>query len=202
MAVRAEKLTFGNGGAFMQETRREVEQYLARGRTRLKGTLLLYAKAPVAIGLTAVSWAVLVFVRPGVAVGFLCLAGLVLGALLTAFCVQHDANHGAYFRRSRHNHIVGWTADALLGFSSYAWRVKHNVAHHTYTNVDGFDDDARQVPFARFAPSQSPRPWYRFQHFYIWPMYTLMGLRLQTFGDISAFARGSVGKSTLHTPRG
>jgi len=202
MAVGAEKLTFGNGGAFMQETRREVEQYLARGRTRLKGTLLLYAKAPVAIGLTAASWAVLVFVQPGVAVGFLCLAGLVLGALLTAFCVQHDANHGAYFRRSRHNHIVGWTADALLGFSSYAWRVKHNVAHHTYTNVDGFDDDARQVPFARFAPSQSSRPWYRFQHFYIWPMYTLMGLRLQTFGDISAFARGSVGKSTLHTPRG
>ena len=29
----------------------------------------------------------------------------------------------------------------MLGVSSYAWRVKHNVAHHTYTNVDGYDDD-------------------------------------------------------------
>ena len=90
----------------------------------------------------------------------------------------------------RYNHLLGWTADALLGFSSYAWRVKHNIAHHTYTNIDGFDDDATQVPLARFAPSQTPRPWYRFQQYYIWPMYTLMGLRWQTVGDLAAFARG------------
>ena len=202
MTVDVQKLTFGNGGVFVQETRREVEQYLSRGRTRLKGSLLLFAKAPVALGLTVASWAVLVFLQPGVVVGVLCLVGLVLGSLLTAFCVQHDANHGAYFRRRRHNHLLGWTADAFLGFSSYAWRVKHNVAHHTYTNIDGFDADATQVPLARFAPSQEPRPWYRFQHYYIWLMYTLMGLRWQLIGDIAAFRRGSVGESTLRFPRG
>ena len=109
---------------------------------------------------------------------------------LTAFCVQHDANHGAYFKQRRWNHLVGWSADSLLGFSSYAWRVKHNVAHHTYTNVDGFDDDATQAPLARFTPSQPARPWYRFQQYYIWPMYTLMGLRWQTVGDLAAFRRG------------
>ena len=48
--------------------------------------------------------------------------------------------------------------------SSYAWRVKHNVAHHTYTNVDGYDADITQVPFARLVPEQAPRPWYRLQH--------------------------------------
>ena len=143
---------------------------------------MLYAKAPVALALTAVSWAVLMFLGPNLLVGLLCLFGLVLGSILIAFCVMHDANHGAYFRRRRYNHLVGWSSDALLGFSSYAWRVKHNVAHHTYTNVDGFDDDATQVPLARFAPSQKGRPWYRFQQYYIWPMYTLMGLRWQLVG--------------------
>lgn len=88
--------------------------------------------------------------------------------MLTAFCVQHDANHGAYFKQRRLNHLVAWSPDALLGFSSYAWRDKHNVAHHTYTNVDGFDDDATQVPLARFTPNQQPKPWYRFQQYYIW----------------------------------
>ena len=122
--------------------------------------------------------------------------------MLTAFCVQHDANHGAYFRQRRYNHLVGWSADVLLGFSSYAWRVKHNVAHHTYTNVDGFDDDATQTPLARFTPSQPARPWYRFQQYYIWPMYTLMGLRWQTVGDLDAFRRGTVGESALRAPRG
>ena len=49
--------------------------------------------------------------------------------------------------------------------------MKHNVAHHTYTNVDGYDDDITQTPFARFAPMQPARPWYRFQHLYVWPLY-------------------------------
>jgi len=196
------KLAFDNGGAFIQETRREVEQYLSRGRTRVKGALLLYAKAPIALAVTAASWAVLMFLRPGFIVAPLCLLGLVLGSILIAFCVQHDANHGAYFRRRHYNHLVGWSADALLGISSYAWRVKHNVAHHTYTNIDGFDDDATQTPLARFTPSQPAKPWYRFQQYYIWPMYTLMGLRWQTIGDFAAFARGTIGESAVRAPRG
>ena len=59
MKAAAQKVAFDNGGAFIRETRRDVEQYLAHSRTRLKGLLLLYAKAPVAIALTAASWAVL-----------------------------------------------------------------------------------------------------------------------------------------------
>jgi linoleoyl-CoA desaturase len=152
MSVVAAKVAFDNGGAFIQETRSEVELYLSRGSTRLRGKIMLYVKAPIALALTAVSWGVLIVLHPGVVVGALCLVGLVAGAMLAAFCVQHDANHGAYFKQRRWNHLVGWSTDALLGFSSYAWRVKHNVAHHTYTNVDGFDDDATQVPLARFTP--------------------------------------------------
>ena len=114
---------------------------------------------------------------------------------------MHDANHGAYFRTRRLNHLMGWTADALLGLSSYAWRVKHNVAHHTYTNVDGYDADITQVPFARLVPGQLPRPWYRLQHYYIWALYCLMALRWQTVGDVAAFARGRIGTSALRMPR-
>ncbi len=202
MTAATPKVAFDNGGAFIEDTRREVEQYLSRRRTRVRGVVQLYAKAPVALALTASSWAVLMFLHPGFVVVSLCLLGLVVGATLIAFCVQHDANHGAYFKKRRWNHLVGWSSDSLLGFSSYAWRVKHNVAHHTYTNVDRYDDDATQVPLARFVPSQPVRPWYRFQQYYIWPMYTLMGLRWQTAGDIAAFWRGSIGESALRWPRG
>ena len=128
MAVAASKIAFDNGGAFILDTRREVEQYLSRGSTRIKGAVLLYLKAPIALALTVISWTVLMFFGPGVFLAPLCLLGLVLGAMLTAFCVQHDANHGSYFKKRRWNHLVGWSTDSLLGFSSYAWRVKHNVA--------------------------------------------------------------------------
>jgi len=143
-----------------------------------------------------------VFVHPGLAGGLLCLLALAVGVTLVGFCIQHDANHGAYFRSRRWNHVLGWSTDALLGFSSYAWRVKHNVAHHTYTNIDGLDADFSQTPFMRFAPAQPARPWYRYQHLYIWPLYLLMGLRWQTVGDIAAFARGRIGESALRVPRG
>ncbi len=195
------RVSFDNGGEFIRATRQEVEEYLRPRWTRLRGHLQLYVKTVVAFGLTLASWLLLMLASPGIVLGLLGLAGLVAGTTLTAFCVQHDANHGAYFRTRRSNHLMGWTADAMLGFSSYAWRVKHNVAHHTYTNVDGYDDDITQVPIARLLPSQQPRPWYRLQQYYIWPLYSLMGLRWQTVGDISAFVRGSIGRSTLRAPR-
>jgi linoleoyl-CoA desaturase len=197
----ARKLSFENGGDFILETRREVELYLASRRTRLAGHLKLYAKTVVAFAIWAACWFSIVFVRPGIALSLLALAGLVIGTVLIGFCVQHDANHGAYFRSRRFNHLMGWTADAMLGFSSYAWRVKHNVAHHTYTNVDGYDDDISQTPFARFMPSQAPKPWYRLQHIYIWPLYSVMVIRWQTGADIAALVRRRIGRSTVRMPR-
>jgi linoleoyl-CoA desaturase len=196
-----ERISFDSGGDFMRETRREVEAYLARGSMRRAGHVRLHAKAPIAIGLIVLSWALLLFGPSSLVLTPLSFVGLLLGAMLTGFCVQHDANHGASFRKARHNHLLGWTADALLGFSSYAWRVRHNVAHHTYTNVDGHDGDITQMPVARLVPAQPSKPWYRFQHIYIWPLYSLMGLRLQTIGDFAAFRRGSIGRSALRTPR-
>ena len=196
------KLSFENGGDFIRDTRREVEQYLADRRVYAAGRRALYAKGVLSFVLLAGCWAALMFASPGLALGLVLFAGVVAGTALVAFCVMHDANHGAAFRTRRLNHLLGWTADVALGISSYAWRVKHNVAHHTYTNVDGYDADITQVPFARFMPVQEPRPWYRFQHLYIWPLYSLMVLRWQTAGDIAALRRGSIGKSALRLPRG
>ena len=68
------------------------------------------------------------------------------------FAVQHDANHGAYSSSPRVNGFMSVTLD-LLGASSYLWRLKHNVMHHTYTNVAGLDDDLESgSPHLRLAP--------------------------------------------------
>ena len=82
------KLSFEQGGAFIAETRREVDLYLASRRTRAWGRAQLYAKTFVAFAIVAGSWGTLIFVRPGVALGIVALAGVALGALLVGFCVQ------------------------------------------------------------------------------------------------------------------
>jgi len=196
-----QKLSFPKGGDFFAEIRRDVDLYLASRHTATLGRVRLYVKSLVAFGLLIGSWSTLIFVRPGVVGGVLCVAGLMLGAILVGFCVQHDANHGAYFRSRRLNHLMGWTADSLLGFSSYAWRIKHNVAHHTYTNVDGYDDDIDLTPIARFMPTQRSHSWHRLQHIYVWPLYSLMVLRWQTGGDVTALIKGRVANTRMRAPR-
>jgi len=47
--VAAPKVAFESGGQFIRETRREVEAYLADGRTRRWGYARLYAKTPLAL---------------------------------------------------------------------------------------------------------------------------------------------------------
>ncbi len=200
-SLAPKKLSFQQGGAFISETRREVELYLASRRTRTWGRVQLYVKSFVAFALVVASWVTLIFLQPGLVLGIVALNGIALGAILIGFCVQHDANHGAYFRTRRLNHLMGWSSDSLLGFSSYAWRVKHNVAHHTYTNVEGYDDDINQAPFIRLVPTQEPRWWYRLQHIYIWPLYCLMVLRWQTGADIAALIRGRIANSRMHPPK-
>ncbi|MEO9175140.1 MAG: acyl-CoA desaturase [Gaiellales bacterium] len=198
----ARRPCFASGGDVFREIQQDVEAILAHRGTRRWADLRLRVKAVVAVGVLALAWTLLVTTSPGLLAGIACLIGVGLGAMLVGFSVQHDANHGASFGARRWNRIVGFSADSLLGFSSYAWRVKHNVAHHTYTNVDGYDDDITQVPLARLLPVQRSRPWYRLQQFYIWPLYSLMVLRLQVIGDAAAFIRGSIGRSRLRVPRG
>ncbi len=194
--------SFTSGGEVFREIQRDVEAVLSRKGIRTRALVQLHLKTVIALSLPVLAWIVLIAASPGLVLGLACLVVLALGAMLVAFCVQHDANHGASFGSRRVNRIFGFSADALLGFSSYAWRVKHNVAHHTYTNVDAYDDDISQVPFARLLPAQSSRWWYRLQHFYIWPMYSLMVLRMQAFGDLAALFRGRIGRSKLRMPRG
>jgi len=193
---------FDSGGAFLDDTRKEVAAYLAETGVSAAGRRRLYTKGFLAFALAGGSWTALMVASPGPYAGAALYLGLLVGTMLVAFCVMHDANHGAHFRRRRLNHLLGWTADVTLGISSYAWRVKHNVAHHTYTNVDGYDADITQMPLVRLMPVQPPRPWYRFQHLYIWPLYCLMVVRWQTAGDIAALRRGRIGWSALRPPRG
>ena len=197
-----DKVSFESGGAFLRDVRHDVEAYLANAGVRRRGRYALYVKAGTALGLMAGGWLGLMLASPGLPLALLFLAALTFGAMLTAFSVQHDANHGAFFGRTWHNHLLGWSSDALLGYSSYVWRVKHNVAHHTYTNVDGFDDDIAQVPVLRLAPSQPSRWWYRWQHVYIWPLYCLFTLKMQFIGDVNSLIRGQIGQSAVRRPRG
>ncbi len=102
--------------------------------------------------------------------------------------IMHDANHGAYSDKPRVNNLVSRYIDAVGG-SSITWRIQHNVLHHTYTNIDGFDEDIDTPPFLRFSPHSERRPIHRLQHIYAWFFYSLMTVFWITAKDFVQLAR-------------
>jgi linoleoyl-CoA desaturase len=53
-----------------------------------------------------------------------------------------------------------------LGGSIHFWKTKHNINHHTYTNIAGMDSDIDIEPFMRLHKDQKKRWFHRFQHIY------------------------------------
>ncbi len=124
---------------------------------------------------------------------------LCVAAVMTATCIMHDANHGAFTTKRSTNHLVGFSAD-LLGASSLLWRAKHSNLHHTSTNVAGLDSDIELAPFARLHPAQPWKPWHRYQHLYLWFLYGFVVLQWFVLADTAALWRALV-RPTVRQPR-
>ncbi len=45
-----------------------------------------------------------------------------------------------------------------MGGNTYIWKFKHNIVHHTYTNIDGVDDDIALSPLMRQCSTQKWLP--------------------------------------------
>ena len=97
-----------------------------------------------------------------------------LGMAGIGLSVMHDANHGAYSSSQRVNKFVGAVLN-LLGGNPTNWKIQHNVLHHTFTNVEGFDEDIdAPVKLLRFSPHTEWRPVHKYQYLYAWFFYSLM----------------------------
>lgn len=89
--------------------------------------------------------------------------------------VMHDANHGAYSKNKKINNFLGFSLN-FIGGNSAIWKIQHNVLHHTYTNIDGMDEDITTIDLLRFTPHKKRYSIHRFQHIYAWFFYGIMTL--------------------------
>ena len=194
------RLKFARDRTFQHDLQTRVEDRLASlGRSRY-GALRLYLKTAVLFLWAGASYAGLVGAsRWEQALPLAVSLGLALAAL--GFNVAHDGNHGAASPSKRVNRFLGATLD-LLGGSSYVWRWKHNVFHHSFPNVEGLDDDIDLGSLCRMSPHQPRRPYHRWQHLYMWLLYGFIAPKWQLCDDFAAVARGRIGDHPFPRPRG
>lgn len=86
--------------------------------------------------------------------------------------VMHDANHGSYSKNQSVNNLLGFVLNFMGGFH-VNWKIQHNVLHHSYTNVHGFDEDIDKGVM-RFSPDQEHKGMFKYQAFYAPFLYGLM----------------------------
>ena len=131
----------------------------------------------------------------------LCTIGIGFGIAGIGFNVMHDGGHKSYSKNQYINRFMAYSSD-LIGASSYAWNIKHNQMHHTYCNINHYDNDLNVGMLARFSPEQDRLWFHRFQHIYMWFLYCFIKLKWSYFDDYETFIRGKMGKKPIRRPRG
>ncbi len=97
-----------------------------------------------------------------------------LGMSGIGLSIMHDANHGAYSQNKYVNKALGLLVNALGGYH-VNWRIQHNVLHHSYTNIDHFDEDIENSVM-RMSPHQDVKKIYKYQFLYAPVLYGIMTL--------------------------
>ena len=167
------KLTYNNRNAvFFQALKADVDNYFIQNGLRKTGNWKLYLKTIVLVPIAIAIYVALLAAPLSWPVGIALSLGLGFVLSGIGFNIMHDACHGSYSTKKWVNELLGLSLNALGG-NAFIWKQKHNIIHHTYTNIDGIDDDIAKSPVIRQCQTQVWKPAHRLQHIYLWIVYGL-----------------------------
>jgi len=195
----AKKLKFAKNSGFQTELRRRVDQLFQSSELRERDCSQMYIKTAILLFSLIGLYTVLVFfAQTWWQVVPLCLAlGVVTAGI--GFSIQHDGAHQAYSNFACINKLMSMSLD-LIGGSSYVWHWKHDVLHHTYTNIAGYDMDLEVGIFGRLSPSHARLTFHRWQHYYLWLLYGLLAIKWHFYDDFYCLITGKIGDRPYPRP--
>jgi linoleoyl-CoA desaturase len=185
-----------------RQLQERVDQYFATSGQPRRDVPRAYLKAAIMLTWLGASYVAVTFLATQAWQAALGAVSLGLAMAGVGFNLQHDGNHGAFSRRPWVNRAMALALD-LLGGTAYFWHFKHNIAHHTHTNIVGQDDDISLGILGRVSPYQRWYPAHRFQAIYMWLLYGLFAIEWQLGGEFrNLLFKRMVGSTRLPAPRG
>ncbi|MBC7534779.1 MAG: fatty acid desaturase [Ferruginibacter sp.] len=182
--------------SFHSELKKRIGDYFNQKGKSQTGNGRLYIKAVVLMTSFFALYVHLVFFTPAtiLAISESILMGCVVAAI--GFNVMHDGAHGSFSRYQWINDIASNIAN-FLGASQYMWKSKHNIIHHTYTNIHGVDDDIEARPLLRLCDEQSHYKIHKYQHVYFPAAYSLLYIYWIFVTDYIKYFSGKIGSIAL-----
>lgn len=191
------KVVFNNKNAiFYQSLKQAVDQYFAANNLKKTGNFRLYLKTLILIPVALAIYVYLLSTSiPAAFALFLCgILGFVSASI--GFNVMHDACHGSYSSKDWVNKALSLTLNALGG-NAFIWKQKHNIIHHTYTNIDGIDDDIAKAPAIRQCHTQPWKPFHRVQHLYLPLVYGISSIAWVFIFDVVKYSQKRIYRTEL-----
>jgi len=184
MSKPAKNLRFSRAGkeSFNKIVSSRVRAYFEENKISPKGNVAMVIKTITMLLIYLAPLMIMIFASPGILITQLLFILMGIGMAGVGMGVMHDANHGAYSRNERINKFIGASIYFISG-NVTTWKVQHNVMHHTFTNVEGHDEDIDASGLLRLHPSQKWKPAFRYQAVYGPFLYGLMTLNWVSFKD-------------------
>lgn len=189
---------FNNKNAeFFTTLRKRVDEYFKQTKTPITGNFKLYLKTIILFATLIANYIVLVFFTPEqLWLNIILCAIMGVNFAAIGFNVMHDGSHGSYSTNPTVNKFMAFALN-LLGGNAYIWNLKHNINHHSFTNIEGMDDDIDIKPFIRTNANQKKYWFHRFQHYYFMFLYGLTYLFWVFWQD---FKKYFLSRVSDHTP--
>ena len=186
----------GTPHTFHSDLKRRINAYFEDRGKASTGNGKLYLKA-ILLGASFIGLYIhLVFYTP--ATLWAILESVLLGCVISAigFNIMHDGAHGSFSTKKWVNVMAAFSLN-ILGGNSFIWNTKHNIIHHSFTNVDGVDDDIAIQPWMRMSRTQKRHPLHKYQHLYFWLLYSLLYILWIFLLDYNKYFRSKVGQMPL-----
>lgn len=187
-----QKVSFSNNNAsFTTTLKKRVDEYFASNNLKFTGGKKLYGKTIILVSAAALLYWLLVFAGLPLYVSIpLCgLMGLSFASI--GFNVMHDGGHGSYSQKRWVNEMMSYSLN-LLGGNAYLWKIKHNNNHHSFTNIEGMDEDIDIRPFMRTSAGQEHKWYHKYQHMYWIALYCLVYISWVFFKDFKKYFSGKI----------
>jgi linoleoyl-CoA desaturase len=191
MSHQAPTFASQNQSAFYSTLRQRINQYFSDLNIPKTGNYHLYIKAVILFALYILPFVAIFVFDLSIFWTLACYFLMGAGKAGLGFNVMHDSNHGSFSEKKWLNNLFSYTMD-MVGGNAVAWKIQHNILHHTYTNVYGHDEDIHDKPFLRLSPEGKWSKYHKFQHYYailLYGMATLSWVSVKDFRQMAIYRK-------------
>jgi len=158
---------------FFKTLNKRINDYFKENKIKKTGNWKLYLKTIVMFSIFLTPYFLILTIEMSQWMQLLLTVVIGVGMAGVGMNVMHDGNHGSFSSKKWVNNLMGSSIYILAG-NAFNWKVQHNVLHHTYTNIQGHDEDIDAGRVIRFSKHADWHQMHKYQQYYSVFLYGLL----------------------------